>query len=309
MAIQESKQAGGPLQPGAASALEQAGISVKRASLWGDAWRRLIRNKLAVIGGVLVLVLIFLAVFAPLLMRYGYGRQHIVDQFVKPGSKYWFGTDALGRDLYSRVIYGARISITVGVLTMVVATIIGVTVGSIAGFYAGQIDNALMRLVDVWYSVPTLFFSILIMESLGRSELHLIIALSLTSWPLMARLTRAEMLSLREKEFIKASRLSGGRSHQIIMRHLLPNSLTPIIVAITFGIPTAIFTEATLSLFGIGINPPIPSWGQMVAESVKSFREYWFLAFFPSTALAITMLSFTFLGDGIRDALDPRMNN
>jgi oligopeptide transport system permease protein len=166
-----------------------------------------------------------------------------------------------------------------------------------------------MRLVDVWYSVPTLFFSILIMESLGRSELHLIIALSLTSWPLMARLTRAEMLSLREKEFIKASRLSGGRSHQIIMRHLLPNSLTPIIVAITFGIPTAIFTEATLSLFGIGINPPIPSWGQMVAESVKSFREYWFLAFFPSTALAITMLSFTFLGDGIRDALDPRMNN
>jgi ABC-type dipeptide/oligopeptide/nickel transport system permease subunit len=308
MAMQET-QGVGAAQASATSALEQGGVSVRHASLWGDAWHRLIRNKLAVIGGILVVVMILIDIFAPFLMRYGYARQHIVDQFAKPSSRYWFGADALGRDLYSRVIYGARVSITIGVLTMVFATIIGVAVGSVAGFYSGRVDNYIMRVVDVWYSVPTLFFAILIMESLGRSETHLIIALSLTSWPLMSRLTRAQMLSLRETEYIKAARLSGGRSYQIILRHLLPNSLTPIIVAITFGIPTAIFTEATLSFFGIGINPPIPSWGQMVAESVKSMREYWFLAFFPSTALAITMLSFTFLGDGIRDALDPRMNN
>jgi ABC-type dipeptide/oligopeptide/nickel transport system permease subunit len=147
------------------------------------------------------------------------------------------------------------------------------------------------------------------MESLGRSVEHIILALSLITWPLIARLTRAQMLSLREKEYIKAARLSGGRSWHIILRHLIPNSMTPIIVAITFGIPTAIFTEATLSFFGIGVNPPIPSWGQMVGDSVRVVRSYWYLAFFPATALAITMLSFTFLGDGIRDALDPRMNN
>ena len=309
MALQESQSTGAAAQQTAAGAFEKAGVSLKRSSLWGDAWHRMIRNKLAVIGGVLVLTLILIDIFAPLLMRYGYSRQHIVDQFVHPNHTYWFGTDQLGRDLYSRVLYGARISITIGVLTMLFATIIGVAVGSAAGYYSGRVDNYLMRIVDVWYSVPTLFFAILIMVSLGRSETHLIIALALTSWPLMARLTRAQMLSLRETEYIKAARLAGGRSYQIILRHLLPNSLTPIIVAITFGIPTAIFTEATLSFFGIGINPPIPSWGQMVADGVKDFRTYWFVAFFPSTALAITMLSFTFLGDGIRDALDPRMNN
>jgi oligopeptide transport system permease protein len=296
-------------QSAAVAAFEQAGISLRHTNLWLDAWHRLIRNKLAVIGGILVLILLFIAIFAPALMRYGYARQHLGDIAVHPSSTYWFGTDLLGRDLYSRVVYGCRISITIGVLTMLFATLIGVAIGSISGFYGGRIDDIIMRLVDVWYAIPPLFFAILIMESLGRSESHLIIALSLTSWPLMARLTRAQILSLREKEFIKAARLSGGRSWQIILRHLIPNSLTPIIVAITFGIPTAIFTEATLSLFGIGINPPIPSWGQMVSDSVQSFREYWFLAFFPTTALAITMLSFTFLGDGIRDALDPRMNN
>lgn len=291
------------------SAFETEGVSLRRASLWGDAWRRLIKNKLAIIGGIMVLVLIFTAVFADQLMRYGYARQHLADHGVSPNAKYWLGADLLGRDLYSRIIYGARISIEVGLLTQVFATLIGVTIGSMAGFYAGRTDNVIMRGVDVVYSIPTLFFAILVMESLGKSVNHIIIALSLTSWPIIARLTRAQMLSIREKEFIKAARLSGGRSWQIILRHMLPNSLTPIIVAITFGIPAAIFTEATLSFFGIGVNPPIPSWGQMVADSVRSVRSYWFLAAFPATALGLTMLSFTFLGDGIRDALDPRMNN
>lgn len=297
------------LEPGGETILQRSGVAVQHASLWGDAWHRLIKNKLAVIGGVTVLILLLVAIFADELARASYARQHLVDIYASPSSKYWFGADNLGRDLYSRVIYGARVSMAVGCLSMFFATILGVGIGAISGFYAGRTDNLIMRFVDVWYSIPTLFFAILVMEALGKSVPHLIIALALTSWPLMARLTRAQVLSLREKEFIKASRLSGGHSWQIIMRHLIPNSLTPIIVAITFGIPTAIFTEATLSFFGIGVNPPIPSWGQMVGDSVKFLQSYWFLAFFPTTALGVTMLGFTFLGDGIRDALDPRMNN
>ncbi|HEY7269904.1 MAG TPA: ABC transporter permease [Dehalococcoidia bacterium] len=308
MAMQESQVT--TLTPGRESALEMEGVSLRRANLWLDAWRRLIRNWLAIAGLIGVIALILIAVFADQLMRNGgYARQHLADHGVSPNSQYWFGTDLLGRDVYSRVVYGCRIAMEVGLLTMFFATTIGVTIGSIAGFYSGQTDNLLMRGVDIIYAIPTLFFAILVMEALGRSVPHMIIALSLTSWPIMTRLTRAQMLSLREKEYIKAARLSGGRSWQIILRHLLPNSMTPIIVAITFGIPTAIFTEATLSLFGIGVNPPIPSWGQMVSESVREFRSYWWLAFFPATALALTMLSFTFLGDGIRDALDPRANN
>ncbi len=308
MAIQETQLS--TLTAGRESILEAEGIALRRANIWLDAWRRLIRNWLAIAGLIGVIALVVIAVFADQLMRNGgYARQHLADHGVSPNSHYWFGTDLIGRDLYSRIIYGCRIAMEVGLMTMVFATIIGVTLGSIAGFYAGQVDNALMRIVDVVYSIPTLFFAILVMAALGRSVPHLIIALSLTSWPIMTRLTRAQMLSLREKEYVKAARLSGGHSWQIILRHLLPNSMTPIIVAITFGIPTAIFTEATLSLFGIGVNPPIPSWGQMVSESVKEFRSYWYLAFFPATALALTMLSFTFLGDGIRDALDPRANN
>lgn len=308
MAMQDTQLTSLPV--GRESVLEAEGIALRRANIWLDAWRRLIRNWLAIAGLVGVIALILVAVFADQLMRNGgYARQHLADHGVSPNAHYWFGTDLIGRDLYSRIIYGCRIAMEVGLMTMVFATIIGVTIGSIAGFYAGQVDNLLMRVVDVVYSIPTLFFAILVMSALGRSVPHLIVALSLTSWPIMTRLTRAQMLSLREKEYVKAARLSGGHSWQIILRHLLPNSMTPIIVAITFGIPTAIFTEATLSLFGIGVNPPIPSWGQMVSESVKEFRSYWYMAFFPATALAITMLSFTFLGDGIRDALDPRANN
>jgi oligopeptide transport system permease protein len=292
-----------------ALSFEAQGVSLRRANLWGDAWRRLIKNKLAVIGGVIVLLLIVTAIFANQFMRFTYARQHLGDIGLAPSGHYWFGTDLLGRDLYSRIIYGARISISVGVLTQFFATIIGVTIGSIAGFYAGRIDNYIMRAVDVVYSIPALFFAILVMESLGRSVPHIILALSVITWPIIARLTRAQMLSLREKEYIKAARLSGGRSWQIITRHLLPNAMTPIIVAITFGIPAAIFTEATLSFFGIGVNPPIPSWGQMVGEYANVIRSYWWLSVFPASALGLTMLSFTFLGDGIRDALDPRMNN
>jgi ABC-type dipeptide/oligopeptide/nickel transport system permease subunit len=307
MALPETRL--GQIAPERELPFEAGGASVRRATLWGDAWRRLLKNKLAVAGGIGVIALILLAVFADVLMRYSYSRQHLVDHFASPGSRYWWGADSLGRDLYSRVIYGARISISVGVLTQLFATLFGVTVGSISGYFAGQVDNAIMRVVDVVQSIPALFFALLVMTALGKSVPHLIMALSFVSWPVMARLTRAQILSLREKEYIKAARLSGGRSWQIILGHLLPNSMTPIIVAVTFGIPLAIFAEATLSFLGIGVNPPIPSWGQMVGDSVKVMRSYWYLAFFPSIALAVTMLSFTFLGDGIRDALDPRMND
>jgi|GEM_PF-3077338 len=221
-------QIGTVISPRQTSSFETEGVSLRRASLWGDAWRRLIKNKLAIIGGIGVLVLILTALVADQLMRFGYARQHLADHGVSPNPTYWLGADLLGRDLYSRIIYGARISMEVGLITQLFATLIGVTIGSLAGFYAGRTDNAIMRAVDVIYSIPVLFFAILVMESLGKSVNHIILALSLTSWPIIARLTRAQMLSIREKEYIKAARLSGGRGWQIIMRHMLPNSMTPI---------------------------------------------------------------------------------
>jgi ABC-type dipeptide/oligopeptide/nickel transport system permease subunit len=253
--------------------------------------------------------LLFLAIFADLISPYEYDVQDFIHINEEPTWGFPLGTDLVGRDMLSRMIYGARVSITVALVAQLAIVLIAVPLGALAGYRGGWVDQLVMRVVDVFYAIPSLLLAILIMSVLGRGIENLFLALIATSWLTLTRLTRAQMLTLREKEYVKAARTAGAGGLRIIVRHMLPNALTPIVVAVTFGIPQLIFAEAALSFIGIGVNPPMPSWGQMGGEHQQYLRSSWWLAVFPSAAIAFTMLSFTFLGDGIRDALDPRMND
>jgi len=288
-------------------AVEAGGQPIRRhRSLWGDAWRRLIRNKLAMCGLFGICFLLFLTLTASWIMPYDYDYQNFGNIAEPPSAEFPLGTDLVGRDMLSRMIYGARVSMSVALVSQIIVLMIAIPIGAVAGYHGGWVDTFLMRIVDIFYAIPQLLLAILIMGVLGRGLENLFIAIILTSWLTLARQTRAQMLSLREKDFVLASRAIGASASRIIIRHMLPNALTPIVVAVTFGIPQIIFAEAALSFIGVGINPPMPSWGQMVGEYQQYLRSNWHLATFPALAIAFTMLSFTFLGDGLRDALDPR---
>ena len=293
----------------ATGALSEAPISarVRGTSLTLDALRRLRRNRLAMVGAVVVLLLCLLAIFAEALAPYPYTKTNFGRLNEPPSRDYPLGTDQLGRDLLSRMIYGARVSMLVGLGAQVIVVLIGVPIGALSGFLGGRVDLLLTRFVDVMYAFPRLLFVILVMAMLGAGLGNIFIAIGLTGWVGIARQTRAQVLALKEKEFVEGARALGARFSRLLGRHILPNALTPIVVSITFGIPEAIFTEAALSFIGVGINPPTPSWGQMVGEGQQYLRSYWHLCVFPSIAIAVTMLSFTFLGDGVRDALDPKL--
>ena len=296
--------------PAATGFVETAGQPIRRhRSLWGDAWRRLIRNKLAMLGLFGILFLLFLTAAADWLSPYEYDYQHFGNIAEPPSAEFPLGTDLVGRDMLSRMIYGARVSMSVALVSQIIVLLIAVPFGAVAGYYGGWVDTFLMRIVDIFYAIPQLLLAILIMGVLGRGLENLFIAIILTSWLTLSRQTRAQMLSLREKDFVLAAKTVGASSSRIIIRHMLPNALTPIVVAVTFGIPQIIFAEAALSFIGVGINPPMPSWGQMVGEYQQYLRSNWHMAAFPAIGIAFTMLSFTFLGDGLRDALDPRMSD
>ena len=285
-------------------------VPTRQASLWGDAWRRLVRNRLAVIGMVIVVMLLIMAVFAPLIAPYGESEVVHVDLLLsEPSWHFPMGIDQNGRDVFSRMMYGARVSLLVGVVAQLIVLAIALPVGSVAGFFGGRTDNFLMRAVDVVYAIPQLLLVLLIVNLRGPGMANIFLAIGLTGWVTMARLIRGQMLSIREQDYVKASRVSGAGPLYIILRHMLPNSMTPIIVALTFGIPIAIFIEAALSFVGVGIRPPQASWGQMVGVGQQYIRSVQHLMLFPSIAIALTMLAFTFLGDGLRDALDVRLND
>ncbi len=296
--------AGGPTPVGEVALPRGAS---KGSSLWRDAWRRLIRNKLAVAGGVTVILLCLVAIFADVLAPYPYAKANFGKIYEFPSREFPLGTDQLGRDVLSRMIYGARVSMLVGLGAQVIIVLIGVPLGAVSGYLGGRVDIVLTRFVDVMYAFPRLLFVILVMSMLGAGLINIFIALGLTGWVGIARQTRAQVLAIKEKEFVEGARALGAGFWRILNRHVLPSALTPIVVSVTFGIPEAIFTEAALSFIGVGINPPTPSWGQMVGENQQFLRSYWYLCVFPSIAIAITMLSFTFFGDGVRDALDPKM--
>jgi len=281
--------------------------SAATSSLWRDAWRRLLRNKLAVAGGVTVVLLCLVAIFADVLTPQSYTKANFGKIYEFPSRESPLGTDQLGRDVLSRMIYGARVSMLVGLGSQVIVVLLGVPLGAVAGYVGGRTDILMTRFIDVMYAFPRLLFVILVMSMLGAGLINIFIALGLTGWVGIARQTRAQVLALKEKEFVEGARALGARGWRVLTRHILPSALTPIVVSVTFGIPEAIFTEAALSFIGVGINPPTPSWGQMVGENQQFLRSYWYLCVFPSIAIAITMLSFTFFGDGVRDALDPKM--
>ncbi len=283
----------------------------RQRSLWGDAWRRLIRNKLAVVGLFIVVFFSLVAVFAPVIAPYG--QAEVVDHRLARMSPSWnwpMGLDANGRDLFSRMVYGARVSLVVGVLAQAIVLLIGVPLGAIAGYFGGATDNVLMRLVDVIYAIPQLLMVLLFVNWWGPGLFNIFLAIGLVGWVTEARLVRGQFLSLREQEYVSAARVAGAGGRYIIGRHMLPNSLTPIIVAVSFGNPTAIFTEAALSFVGVGIRPPQASWGQMVAEGSNPgyIETDPHMLLFPVLAIGLTMLGFSFLGDGLRDALDPKGN-
>jgi ABC-type dipeptide/oligopeptide/nickel transport system permease subunit len=278
------------------------------SNLWRDAAIRFSKNKLAMGALVVVALMVFTAIFADILApaRYDYAR--LQDARLFPGERgYILGTDEVGRDLLSRLIYGARISLIVGFGVQAIALLIGVPLGLAAGFMGGWVDFAVMRVVEVFTAIPQLLFALFLISIFGGGLFNVILAIGLIGWVDICRLTRAQLFSLREKEFIEAARTVGVPSLQIAVRHLLPNALTPLIIAVTLGIPTAIFTEAGLSFLGLGINDPLPSWGKMVGNSFSYIRVYWHLGLFPTILIAVTMLSFSFVGDGLRDALDPRL--
>jgi oligopeptide transport system permease protein len=286
---------------------EATGGATRSSSLWRDAFRRLLRNRLAVGGGVVVILLVLIAIFADVLAPYSYTKTNFGRLNEGPTHDYPLGTDNLGRDMLSRMIYGARVSMLVGLGAQLIVVAIGVPIGALSGYVGGRTDLLLTRFIDVMYAFPRLLFVILVMSMLGAGLTNIFIAIGLTGWVGIARQTRAQVLAIRAKEFVEGARSLGARSGRLLLRHILPNALTPIVVAVTFGIPEAIFTEAALSFIGVGINPPTPSWGQMVGEGQQYLRSAWHLCVFPSIAIAITMLSFTFLGDGVRDALDPKL--
>jgi ABC-type dipeptide/oligopeptide/nickel transport system permease subunit len=298
--------------PASGTSLDVADIlaaapSAATSSLWRDAWRRLLRNKLAVAGGVTVVLLCLVAIFANVLAPQSYTKANFGSIYEFPSRAFPLGTDQLGRDVLSRMIYGARVSMLVGLGSQVIVVLLGVPLGAIAGYVGGRTDILMTRFIDVMYAFPRLLFVILVMSMLGAGLMNIFIALGLTGWVGIARQTRAQVLALKEKEFVEGARALGARGWRVLTRHILPSALTPIVVSVTFGIPEAIFTEAALSFIGVGINPPTPSWGQMVGENQQFLRSYWYLCVFPSIAIAVTMLSFTFFGDGVRDALDPKM--
>jgi len=285
----------------------------KQASLWGDAWRRLVRNRLAIMGLVIVVLFFLLAIFASVLAPYG--QNDVVDPRLVAYGPSWtwpLGLDRNARDIFSRILYGAQISLMVGVVSQVLVVLIGVPVGAIAGYYAGLTDNLLMRFVDVIYAIPQVLLVLLFVNWRGPGLTNVFLAIGLIGWVTVARLVRGQFLMLREQEYVKASRVAGASGTHIILRHLLPNSLTPIIVSLSFGIPAAIFTEASISYIGVGIRPPQASWGQMVGEAagkISVIQQSPHLLVFPVVAIGLTMLGFTFLGDGLRDALDPKGND
>jgi oligopeptide transport system permease protein len=281
----------------------------KQRSLWSDAWRRLRRNKLAVVGLIIVVTFSLIALFASAIAPYG--QSEVVDFRLARYAPSWtwpMGLDANGRDMFSRMLYGAQVSLVVGVLAQTIVLLIGVPLGAIAGYFGGATDNVLMRLVDVIYAIPQLLMVLLFVNWWGPGLLNIFLAIGLVGWVTEARLVRGQFLSLREQEYVSAAQVAGAGGSYIIRKHMLPNSLTPIIVALTFGIPTAIFTEAALSFVGVGIRPPQASWGQMVAEGSNPgyIETNPHMLLFPVLAIGLTMLGFSFLGDGLRDALDPK---
>jgi len=270
-------------------------------------WRAFRRNQLAVVGGAVVLCLVVLAVAAPLLAPWDPHRPDVRKILDPPSGSHPLGTDQLGRDVLSRMLYGARVSLAVGFVSVGIATVIGIVLGTIAGYHGGAIDGTIMRLVDLMLVFPRFFLLLAVLAFLRPSIWTIMAVIGLTGWMGVARLVRAEFLTLKEREFVIWSQSIGASAFRIIWRHILPNAMAPVLVAMTLGIPAAILTESGLSFLGLGVQPPFATWGNILNEGKDAIEIAWWLSFYPGLAILVTVLSYNLLGEGIRDALDPRL--
>ncbi|MBU7316723.1 ABC transporter permease [Paenibacillus oleatilyticus] len=276
-------------------------------TFWKQARIRLFKNKLALLGLIFIVALAALSIFGPWLTDQSYSKQNLLNGNQAPSAEHWFGTDELGRDVFARILFGSRISLTVGVVAALIDFLIGVVYGGIAGYFGGRVDNIMMRIVDILYGIPYLLIVILLMVVMGPGLFTIIIALTATGWIGMARIVRGQVLQLASSEYVLASRTLGAGAWSIIRRHLLPNAFGVIIVQVTFSVPSAIFAEAFLSFLGLGIQPPLASWGTMANDALPTILSgYWWRLFFPAFFISLTMLAFNLLGDGLQNTFNPK---
>lgn len=289
---------------------EQDAHPIVRPSVgyWKDVWIRLRKNKLAMSGFMIIILLTFMAICGPMMSPYHYSEQVLSDQNQGISKEHWFGTDNLGRDMFVRTWYGARISLLIGFAAALIELIIGVIYGGISGYKGGRVDQVMMRIVDVLYGLPYLLVVILLMVVMDPGLFTIIVALTLTGWTGMARIVRGQVLQLKSNEYVLASRVLGAGTFRIIFKHLLPNTMGPVIVSMTLTIPGAIFAEAFLSFLGLGVSAPMASWGSMANDALGVINTgYWWRLFFPAFFISLTMFAFNVFGDGLRDALDPKL--
>ena len=295
-----------------ARVMEELGLQagdLQASNLYQDAWKRLKKNKLAVISFIVLVLLALVAIFAPLIAPYDPYAQDLTRLNEPPSADHWFGTDDIGRDVFSRVVYGTQISMLVGVVCEAICVPIGVILGALAGYFGGWIDSVISRIIEIFASFPLILFAIAVMFILGPGVMNVFIAIGIIGWTGLARMIRGQIMQLKEKEFVEAARASGASNLKIIFRHLIPNCLSTIIVVITLDIPGDIMLESTLSFVGLGVQPPTPSWGSMISEGRRFIRQNVWYSFFPGLAIMLVVLAFNTLGDGVRDALDPKLKN
>ncbi|MUK89668.1 ABC transporter permease subunit [Ornithinibacillus sp. L9] len=283
-------------------------VSRPSLSYWQDAWKRLVKNKLAMSGLFFLIVLVIMAIIGPIVSPYEVNKTDLPNQYQAPSAEHWFGTDSHGRDVFTRTWYGARISLFVGFMAALIDVTIGIIYGGISGYKGGRTDNIMMRIIEILYGLPYLLVVILLLVVLGPSLTTIIIALTVTGWVGMARIVRGQVLQIKNYEFVLASKSFGTRSSRIIRKNLLPNAMGPIIVQMTLTVPSAIFAEAFLSFIGLGIQAPYASWGVMANDSLGAILSgNWWTLFFPAFFISFTMFAFNVLGDGLQDALDPKL--
>ena len=280
--------------------------SDQHSSLWLDAWIKLRKNRMALFGFTVLLVLCVVSLLTPWIAPYSYETQDLMLGATPPSAAHWLGTDIFGRDMLTRIMYGGRVSLMVGFIATAVALVIGILWGSIAGFVGGRVDAVMMRIVDIMYALPFMIFIVLLMVVFGRNILLLFIAIGAVEWLTMARIVRSQVMALRKQEFVEAAYSMGLSRWAIIRRHIIPNTLGPVIVYTTLTIPSVMLLEAFLSFLGLGIQPPQSSWGLLINYGVETMEEYPWLLIFPGITLSLTLFALNFLGDGLRDALDPR---
>lgn len=281
----------------------------KRQSLWLDTWQRLRKNKAAFLGLMILLFLVLVAIFADVIAPFSFSSQNLNATFVMPNATHWFGTDNFGRDIFSRIVYGSRISLQIGFIAVGIALFLGGFIGAISGYFGGIFDTLFMRLVDIMLAVPTILLAISIVAVLGPGITNLMIAVGVSSIPSYARVMRANVMSIKEMQYIEAARAMGTNNFRIILKHVIPNTLAPVIVQSTIGVAGAILSAAGLGFIGLGIQPPNPEWGSMLNAGRHFIRDYPHLTMYPGLAIMITILSLNLLGDGLRDVLDPKLKD